>query len=97
MVEDGQSGDMVAVHYSIYNVDNKLIESSLEYGEPIPFIYGAGQMIPGIEEAVGYMSVGGKSRIIVPSQLGFGNIKIDDNLPANSILIIDLELVDLQR
>lgn len=92
-----QSGDMVAVHYSIYNVDNKLIESSLEYGEPIPFIYGAGQMIPGIEEAVGYMSVGGKSRIIVPSQLGFGNIKIDDNLPANSILIIDLELVDLQR
>ena len=92
-----QSGDMVAVHYSIYNVDNKLIESSLEYGEPIPFIYGAGQMIPGIEEAVGYMSVGGKSRMIVPSQLGFGSIKIDDNLPANSILIIDLELVDLQR
>jgi FKBP-type peptidyl-prolyl cis-trans isomerase len=92
-----QNGDMVSVHYSIYNVDNKLIESSYDYNQPIPFIYGENQMIPGIEEAVGYMKVGGKSRIIVPSQLGFGDIKIDENLPANSTLIIDLELVDLQR
>jgi peptidylprolyl isomerase len=92
-----QNGDMVSVHYSIYNVDNKLIESSYDYNQPIPFIYGENQMIPGIEEAVGYMKVGGKSRIIVPSQLGFGDIKIDENLPANSTIIIDLELVDLQR
>lgn len=92
-----QNGDMVSVHYSIYNVDNKLIESSYDYNQPIPFIYGENQMIPGIEEAVGYMKVGGKSRIIVPSQLGFDDIKIDENLPANSTLIIDLELVDLQR
>ena len=74
-----------------------MIESSYDYNQPIPFVFGQNQMIPGIEEAVGYMKVGGKSRIIVPSQLGFGNIKIDDNLPANSTLIIDLELVDLQR
>ena len=81
--------------YVIYNIDNMMIESSYEYGEPIPFIFGEKQMIPGIEEAVGYMKVGGKARIIVPSQLGFGDIKIDENLPANSTLIIDLELVDL--
>ena len=43
------------------------------------------------------MKVGGKSRIIVPSRLGFGDVKIDDNLPANSVLIVELELVDLQR
>lgn len=92
-----QIGDLVAVHYSIYDVNNVLIESSLDYGQPIPFVYGENQMISGIEEAVGYMRVGGKSRIIVPSQLGFGDIKIDENLPANSTLIIDLELVDLQR
>ena len=92
-----QNGDMVSVHYSIYNIDDRLIESSYDYNQPIPFIYGENQMIPGIEEAVGYMRVGGKSRIIVPSQLGFGDIKIDENLPANSALIIDLELVDLQR
>lgn len=90
-----QVGNMVEVHYSIYDINNNLIESSLDYGQPIPFVYGENQMIQGIEEAVGYMKVGGKSRIIVPSQLGFGDIKIDENLPANSTLVIDLEFVDL--
>ena len=92
-----QNGDLVAVHYSIYNIENQLIESSYDYGQPLPFVYGSNQMIAGIEEAVGYMKVGGKSRIIVPSRLGFGDVKIDDNLPSNSALIVDLELVDLQR
>lgn len=91
------NGDMVAVHYSIYNLDGQLIESSYDYGQPLPFVYGGNQMIAGIEEAVGYMRVGGKSRIIVPSELGFGDITIDDDLPANSTLVIDLEFVDLQR
>ena len=92
-----QIGDLVAVHYSIYNIENQLVESSYDYGQPLPFVYGDNQMIAGIEEAVGYMKVGGKSRIIVPSRLGFGDVKIDDNLPANSVLIVELELVDLQR
>lgn len=92
-----QNGDLVAIHYSIYNLDNQLIESSYDYGQPLPFIYGDGQMIPGIEEAVGYMKVGGKARIVVPSKLGFGDIKIDDDLPANTPLVIDLEMVDLQK
>ena len=92
-----QNGDLVAIHYSIYNLDNQLIESSYDYGQPLSFIYGDGQMIPGIEEAVGYMKVGGKARIVVPSKLGFGDIKIDDDLPANTPLVIDLEMVDLQK
>ena len=97
-IGNGQSpqvGNMVEVHYSIYDINNNLIESSLDYGQPIPFVYGENQMIQGIEEAVGYMKVGGKSRIIAPSNLGFGDIKIDENLPANSTLVIDLELVGL--
>lgn len=92
-----QAGDLVSVHYSIYNIDNQLIESSYDYNQPLPFVYGDNQMIAGIEEAVGYMKVGGKSRIIVPSRLGFGDIDIDDNLPANSAIIVDLELVDVQK
>lgn len=92
-----QNGDFVAVHYSIYNLDNQLVECSYDYGQPLPFIYGDGQMIPGIEEAISYMRVGGKARIVVPSRLGFGDITIDESLPANTPLVIDLELVDLQR
>lgn len=92
-----QEGDLVAVHYSIYNLDNQLIESSYDYGQPLPFVYGSDQMIAGIEEAIGYMRVGGKARIVVPSRLGFGDITIDESLPANTPLVIDLEFVDLQR
>jgi FKBP-type peptidyl-prolyl cis-trans isomerase len=95
--ESVQDGDLVAVHYSIYNLDNQLIESSYDYGQPLPFVYGGDQMIAGIEEAVGYMRVGGKARIVVPSRLGFGDITIDESLPANTPLVIDLEFVDLQR
>lgn len=95
---DGASvskGNIVTVNYIIYNVDGKMIESSYDYGQPISFVYGNSEMIPGIEEAVSYMKVGGTARLIVPSSLGFGEIKISDDLPANSILIIDLELVGL--
>lgn len=92
-----QDGDMVSVHYIIYNIDGELVESSYEYGQPLPFIYGENQMLAGIEEAIGYMRVGGKCKIIVPSHLGFGDIDIDESLPANSAVVIDLEFVDLQR
>ena len=89
-------GDNVSINYSIYNLDDVLIESSEDYGQTLDFVVGNNDMLPAIEEAVGYMKVGGKSRIVVPSRLGFGNIKIDDNLPANTAIVIDLELVDLQ-
>ncbi len=92
-----QSGDLVLVHYTIYNLDGKMIESSYDFEQPLPFVYGDNQMLAGIEEAVGYMRVGGKCKIIVPSNLGFGDIDIDENLPANSAVVIDLALVDLQR
>lgn len=95
--DSAQIGDMVMVHYTIYNIDNEKIESSYDYNQPMTFIYGNNQMIPGIEEAVGYMKVGGKAKIIVPFQLGFGDIVIDEALPANSTLIVDLEFVGLQR
>ena len=95
--DSAKYGDLVYVHYTIYNIDGQMIESSYEY-MPLPFVYGVGdQMIAGIDEAVGYMKVGGKSRIIVPSVLGFGDIEIDEKLPANSTLVIDLEFVDIQR
>lgn len=88
-------GDVVSIHYSIYNLEDQLVESSYVYGQPLKFVYGNSQMIPGIEEAVSYMKAGGSARIIVPSALGFGEIEISDELPAYSTLVIDLELVGL--
>lgn len=90
------TGDIVSIHYNLYNIEDKLIESSFE-GEPLRFVFGKGEMVPGIEEAIGYMKLGGKATIIVPSTLGFGNVAIDDDLPANSTVIFDIDFVDLQK
>lgn len=91
-----EAGDMVAVHYNMYNIEDQLIESS--YGtDPLVFVYGSGNMVPGIEEALGNMRVGGRATIIVPSTIGFGDVAIDKQLPANSTVIFDLELIDVQK
>ena len=90
------NGDLVSIHYNLYNIDDKLIETS--YGsDPMQFVYGRGEMVPGIEEALGNMRVGGKATIIVPSTMGFGDVAIDKELPANSTVIFDLELIDVQK
>ena len=90
------NGDLVSIHYNLYNINDQLIETS--YGaEPMQFVYGRGEMVPGIEEAVGNMRVGGKATIIVPSTMGFGDVAIDKDLPANSTVVFDLELIDVQK
>ena len=91
-----EEGDLVYLHYNLYNIDDKLIETSYN-GEPLVFYYGTKEMVPGIEEALKNMRVGGKSTIIVPSQMGFGDVAIDKELPANSTVIFDLDLVDVQK
>ena len=90
-----EDGDMVSIYYRMYNTDDKLIDSN--YGsEPLSFILGSKEMVPGIDEAVRNMRIGGKATIIVPSAMGFGDIAVDEALPANSIVIFDLELADVQ-
>lgn len=91
-----EAGDLVAIHYNLYNLDDKLIESSYDI-EPLQFVYGNDEMVPGIEEALGHMRVGGKSTIIVPSAMGFGEVAIDKELPANSAVVFDIELIDVQK
>lgn len=91
-----EEGDMVSVYYNMYNIADKLVDSN--YGiEPLSFVYGSGEMVPGIDEAMGKMRVGGKATIIVPSAMGFGDIAVDKDLPANSIVVFDLELVEVLK
>jgi FKBP-type peptidyl-prolyl cis-trans isomerase len=92
-----KSGDEVSIHYELINLDGDLLESSYDYGNPISFRLGEGEMIPAIEEAILTMASGEKVRLVVPSELGFGDISINEEwLPAYTPLIIDLELVSIQ-
>lgn len=93
-----QQGDAVAVHYTLYNLDGEQIESSYEFGEPMRFTIGQGEMIPCIEEALMTMAPGAKVTLVSPFDLAFGEFVIDEELlPAYSPLVVELEFVQFME
>ena len=91
-----QWGDEVKIHFTIKNIKEEQLESSHDYGEPIPFKIGAGEMFPAIEEAVMTMAKGAKVTLVTPSALAFGEADLGEILPPYSPLVIDLELVEIK-
>jgi peptidylprolyl isomerase len=88
-------GKFVTVHYSGFLQDGKLFDSSVERDEPISFVVGQGQVIPGWDEGLQLLKKGSKARFIVPPQLAYGDRPLE-KIPANSTLIFDVELINVQ-
>jgi len=92
-----QNGKTVKVHYTGYLMDGKVFDSSIERDDPISFPLGNGMVIRGWEEGIALMKVGDKKRLIIPSELGYGERGAGGGIiPANATLIFDVELVDVQ-
>ena len=92
-----QWGDDVAMHYVLKNLKGDKVESSYDYDQPIEFKLGNNEMIPAIEEALMTMAPGAKVTVIAPSELSFGEVSVDEKLlPANSPVVIELELVEIK-
>jgi len=99
MIEEGsgkfpKSGENVSVHYSGYLLDGTKFDSSYDRGEPIAFPLGQGRVIKGWDEGIGLLKVGGKAKFIIPPDLAYGSRAVGP-IPANSILIFDVELVGI--
>lgn len=90
-----QSGDMVGVHYEGRLLDGTVFDSSYQRGEPIEFIVGRGQVIPGWDEGIGMMQVGGKATLVIPSFLAYGDQGAGQMIPPFSTLVFDVELVEV--
>lgn len=91
-----ESGDMVSVHYEGRLLDGTVFDSSHDRGEPLEFIVGQGWVIPGWDEGIGMMHVGGNATLIIPSYLGYGDRMDIPVIPPYSTLIFDVEVVDAQ-
>jgi peptidylprolyl isomerase len=95
----GQSpevGNQVIVHYIGWLEDGTMFDSSLNRGQPFIFPLGQGQVIPGWDEGVASMKVGGRRQLVIPSDLGYGAQGSGDVIPPNATLIFEVELLGIQ-
>ncbi|WP_242920969.1 FKBP-type peptidyl-prolyl cis-trans isomerase [Pontibacter liquoris] len=94
---DATAGDKVTVHYKLSFLDGKELESSYKGGQPFSFTLGQGQVIPGWDEALQKLNKGSKAILLIPSPLAYGEQDRGPEMPGNSILRFDVELVDVQK
>jgi FKBP-type peptidyl-prolyl cis-trans isomerase len=91
------AGKVVTVNYTGTLSDGKKFDSSIGR-EPFSFVLGAGQVIRGWDEGFAGMKVGGKRKLTIPPELGYGNQNVGNGLiPPNSTLIFEVELLDVKN
>ena len=89
-------GKQVKVHYTGWLENGTKFDSSVDRSEPFIFTIGVGQVVPGWDEGVMSMKVGGKRKLIIPPQLGYGESGAGGVIPPNATLIFDVELLDVE-
>ena len=90
-----EANKVVTVHYSGYLQDGTMFDSSVERDEPIMFVVGQGQVIPGWDEGMQLLKKGDKARFVIPPKLGYGETSLE-KIPANSTLIFDTEIIEVK-
>ena len=93
--QEVQPGDTITAHYTGALCKNGVIfQSSHDFGNAITF--GLNQVIKGWTEGVPGMKVGGWRRLIIPAEQAYGASSPAPNIPANSDLVFDIELMEIK-
>ncbi len=88
--------DIVNVNYTGSLTNGNVFDSSLNPGRsPFRFTVGAGQVIKGWDEGLIGMKVGGKRKLTIPPNMGYGNRQTGP-IPANSVLIFEIDLLSIE-
>lgn len=91
-----QLGQTVTVHYTGKLENGTQFDSSLDSGQPLEFMIGTPDIIQGWNEGVIGMKVGGKRKLIIPPELGYGPAGRAPKIPPNATLLFDIELLGVK-
>ncbi|PKG42951.1 peptidylprolyl isomerase [Psychroflexus sp. MES1-P1E] len=91
-----KKGQNISVHYKGSLVNGDVFDSSYKRKEPIEFPVGAGHVIEGWDEGLLLLKEGTKAQFVIPPNLAYGDQEVGGVIPANSILIFDLELMKVK-
>lgn len=92
---EATAGDSVTVHYTGWLTDGTQFDSSLTRNQPFQFPLGQGQVIPGWDQGVAGMKVGGTRRLTIPPDLGYGAAGAGGVIPPNATLIFEVQLLSI--
>ncbi len=93
---EAQSGDQVSVNYvGVLYDSGKEFDASFDRGQPFEFQLGTGGVIPGWDQGVEGMKVGGRRRLVIPPDLGYGAQGSPPTIPPNATLVFVIDLLSV--
>jgi FKBP-type peptidyl-prolyl cis-trans isomerase FkpA len=91
-----KAGDHVSMHYTGWLTNGKKFDSSVDRSAPFDFQLGVGQVIPGWDQGVDGMQVGGKRKLTIPSKLAYGEMGAGNVIPPSATLVFEVELLAIK-
>lgn len=91
-----KAGDSVSMHYTGWLTNGKKFDSSVDRDQPFDFKLGVGQVIPGWDQGVDGMQVGGKRKLTIPSRLAYGEVGAGNVIPPSATLVFEVELLAIK-
>lgn len=86
------AGQTVSVHYRLWLPNGQLLDANQAPATPLDFVVGGGRVIPGFDEGVRGMRVGGRRQLVIPPALAYGN-QPPPGIPSNAVLVFEVEVV----
>lgn len=91
----GTNGRRATIHYIGWLANGTQFDANQPPSQPFGWVIASGQVIPGFDEGVRGMAVGGRRKVIIPPELGYGRTG-SGPIPPNAVLVFQIDLVALQ-
>lgn len=91
-----RAGDVVKVHYTLYRLSGRKLQSSKESGSPFEFTLGRGEVIEGWDEGIAMMKEGGTAKLLIPSKIAYKDSERGEDIPPYTPLLFEVELLEVK-